>query len=79
VHQLPCLSSSIRTAGSVHSLGNWLFRSAPLPGIYGFLTGALHAVVAWFLVCAPTGLLLYVVVFTVLRRWQRIMKIAHNA
>ncbi len=59
-------------------LGNWLFRPAhQVPGISGLLTAGLHAVVAWFLVCAPAGLLLYLVVFTVLRRC-RIMKIAHN-
>jgi hypothetical protein len=65
-------------------LGNWLFRPPPgqapaqMPGISGFLIAGLHTVVAWLFVCAPAGLLLYLVVFTVLRRC-RIMKIAHNA
>lgn len=59
-------------------LGNWLFRPVhQVPGISGFLITALHAVVAWFLVCSPAGLLLYVAVFTILRRC-RIMKIAHH-
>jgi uncharacterized protein (DUF2062 family) len=50
-------------------LGNWLFRSpTQLPGISGFLTSALHAVVAWFFVCAPAGLLLYAIVLVTLRR-----------
>lgn len=57
-------------------LGGWLFRAQGQPPA-GFLTAGLHAVVAWFIVSAPAGLLLYVVLFTLLRR-HRIMKIAHN-
>ena len=57
-------------------LGGWLFRTQRQPPP-GFLTTGLHTVAAWFIVSAPAGLLLYGVVFTLLRR-RRIMKIAHN-
>jgi Uncharacterized protein conserved in bacteria len=57
-------------------LGEWLFRAQGQPPA-GFLTTGLHAVVAWFIASAPAGLLLYVLLFTLLRR-RRIMKIAHN-
>ena len=65
-------------------LGNWLFRPVSgqppphLPGLSGLLTAGLHAAAAWLIVCAPAGLLLYLVVFTILRRC-RIMKTGHNA
>ena len=49
-------------------LGGWLFRSAPGVGVAGVLTAALHAIVAWFCVCAPVGLLVYAILSVVLRR-----------
>ncbi len=51
-------------------LGGWLFRFTPGPP--NLLAASLHAIVAWFCVCAPAGLLLYVFVLAALSR--RIMK-----
>jgi uncharacterized protein (DUF2062 family) len=46
-------------------LGRWMFRFTP--GSPSLLTAGLHAIVAWFCVCAPSGLLLYVLLSAVLR------------
>jgi uncharacterized protein (DUF2062 family) len=54
-------------------LGGWLFRFTPRSP--NLLTASLHAIAGWFCVCAPAGLLLYLLVFAVLRR--RIMKDAN--
>jgi uncharacterized protein (DUF2062 family) len=61
-------------------LGGWLFRgdqglAALRPGgawqaVYGVMTGGLHAVVAWFFVCAPAGLLMYIFLVRALRRYR---------
>jgi uncharacterized protein (DUF2062 family) len=51
-------------------LGGWLFRFAP--GSPNLLTAGLHAIVAWFCICAPAGLLLYVSVLAVLSRRQKV-------
>jgi uncharacterized protein (DUF2062 family) len=59
-------------------LGEWLFRSEPrsaaFPHAYAWhaaysivKTGA-HTIVAWFCVCAPAGLLLYILLACLLRR-----------
>jgi hypothetical protein len=59
-------------------LGNRLFPAARgVQGIFGVLTAVLHTIVAWFCVCLPAGLLLYVILFMVLRRSRS--KIAQNA
>jgi uncharacterized protein (DUF2062 family) len=53
-------------------MGDWLFRS-PAPqvlGVFGVLTSAMHAIVAWFCVAVPMGLLLYLFLVSVLRRNQ---------
>ena len=47
-------------------LGGWLFRGDQ--AAYNVITAALHALVAWFCVCAPAGLLLYGLLLIVLRR-----------
>jgi uncharacterized protein (DUF2062 family) len=58
-------------------LGAWLFRGDPgstaIQHAYAWrafdvITAGLHAMVAWFCVCAPAGLLVYVVLLFVLRR-----------
>jgi uncharacterized protein (DUF2062 family) len=59
-------------------LGGWLFRGDPgsaaihrgdaLQQAYAVVTAGLHAIVAWFCVCAPAGLLLYVFLVCILRR-----------
>ena len=52
-------------------MGAWLFRSSPAPPagfVTGELLGAWHAVVAWLLVCAPAGALLYLFLVFALRR-----------
>jgi uncharacterized protein (DUF2062 family) len=46
-------------------LGGGIFRFAP--GAPTLLTAALHAIVAWFCVCVPAGLLLYVLLYAALR------------
>jgi uncharacterized protein (DUF2062 family) len=61
-------------------LGGWLFRgdqgSAAIhsgnawQAVYAVITGGLHAIVAWFFVCAPAGLLLYLFLVCVLRRYR---------
>ncbi len=58
-------------------LGGWLFRgdrgSAVIHGSYAWqavgvlVTSGLHAIVAWFCVCLPAGLLLYVFLVCILR------------
>jgi uncharacterized protein (DUF2062 family) len=62
-------------------LGGWLFRgdrgSAVIHGsyawqaVYGLVTSGVHAIVAWFCVCVPAGLLLYVFLVCVLRRYRK--------
>lgn len=47
-------------------LGRWMFRFTP--GSTSLLTAGLHAIVAWFCVCVPAGLLLYMLTCAVLRR-----------
>ena len=50
-------------------MGGWLFHSAPVASpVAGILTATMHAVAAWFCVCAPAGLLLYIVLAAVLQR-----------
>ena len=45
-------------------LGGWLFRFTPSsPNLF---TAGLHAIVGWFCVCAPAGLLLYLILLAVL-------------
>jgi hypothetical protein len=46
-------------------LGRWMFRFTP--GSTSLLIAGLHAIVAWFCVCVPAGLLLYVLLCAVLR------------
>ena len=48
-------------------LGGWLFRGDP----GSVVTSGLHAIVAWFCVCVPAGLLLYVFLVCVLRRYRK--------
>ena len=62
-------------------LGGWLFRgdrssaaihdSYAWQALYGAVTAGLHAIVAWFCVCVPAGLLLYVFLVCVLRRYRK--------
>jgi hypothetical protein len=62
-------------------IGAWLFRSAPTlaagagfwPGhaVLSVCLGAVHASVAWFCLCVPSGLLLYGCLTIALRRWTR--------
>jgi uncharacterized protein (DUF2062 family) len=67
-------------------LGGWLFHPTPASSpMLGVLAATLHTVVAWFCVCAPAGLLLYVFLAAVLRRssgpgaaTQWIIKIGRN-
>jgi hypothetical protein len=59
-------------------LGGWLFRGDPSSTIthradawqaaYNVITAGLHAIVAWFCVCAPASLVLYLFLVFVLRR-----------
>jgi uncharacterized protein (DUF2062 family) len=59
-------------------LGAWLFRGDPSAtashhpyawqAAHNVITASLHAFVAWFCVCVPTGLLLYGLLLFVLRR-----------
>jgi uncharacterized protein (DUF2062 family) len=61
-------------------LGGWMFRGDRGPAavhpadawqaMYSVITGGLHAIVAWFCVCAPAGLLLYVFLVVALRRYR---------
>ena len=61
-------------------LGALLFPGAPdsagshadaWHAVYGFLMASLHAVAAWFCVCAPAGFILYVCLVGALRRKQK--------
>ena len=62
-------------------LGGWLFRGDPgsaaahrgdiWQAIHGVVASGLHAIVAWLCVCAPAGLLLYVSLVCVLRRYRK--------
>jgi uncharacterized protein (DUF2062 family) len=47
-------------------LGGWLFRGDQAS--YNVIAAGLHAMAAWFCVCAPGGLLLYFLLLFVLRR-----------
>ena len=59
-------------------LGRWLFRSEPRSPIlthaytwhaaYSLAKTGAHTIVAWFCVCAPAGLLLYMLLAYLLRR-----------
>jgi uncharacterized protein (DUF2062 family) len=56
-------------------LGGWLFPSAHAsPKVLDTVNTAMHAAGAWFCVCAPAGLVLYVFLAVVLR----IMKIGNR-
>jgi len=59
-------------------LGDRLLQSATpqVGGVFGVLTSVLHAIVGWFCVSVPLGLILYVFVGSALRRsreplWNR--------
>ena len=54
-------------------LGRWMFRFTP--SSTSLLTAGLHAIVAWFCVCVPAGLLLYVLLCAVLRRRHQPLEI----
>jgi uncharacterized protein (DUF2062 family) len=51
-------------------LGGWLFRGNPgsTHAAYNVVAAGLHAIVAWFCVCAPVGLILYLFLVFALRR-----------
>jgi uncharacterized protein (DUF2062 family) len=67
----------IALAAPFFSLGGWLFRTAPgrmtahsavWRAASTIWTAGAHAVAAWFCVCAPLGVALYLVLASVLRR-----------
>jgi uncharacterized protein (DUF2062 family) len=66
-------------------IGGWLFRNAPghaaaPQGMWQAAscvwTAASHAIAAWFCVCVPLGLLLYLALASVLRRRHRPLGLA---
>jgi hypothetical protein len=50
-------------------LGDLLFQRTKIQGLLGVLTTVIHAAGAWLCVCAPLGLILYLILVEVLRRW----------